>query len=685
MAAVAAVVVASPVVVLVGGSSPDNVVDQRTPVADAVATSIRQVSLDTVPSTVLDIVRSGLAGVGVSLPPLDLSAMKFPDLLESIPPGVVPSGLIPPGLLGTSTPSTSAPATTTDPRRPVAGSVPAGAVVKEITRKDPFSMIALTWDGLSDTTAFVRARQPGGSWGRWYSADPIDGGPAVRTGRAPMRQGTEPIWVGNTRAVQVVVTRDGVATPALEGARPAPSAGATTTTAVPEMSVSPGEIVPRDFSTPLPPGGATTAATGPAPVTTPSASNPLENVVSTLKAALIDPGTGGIASTSRPGLPAVLPGQQPPIITRAQWGADESERCQQPTYDPTLKAAVVHHTAGNNDYTADQSAGIVRGIYAYHAQTLGWCDIGYNALVDKYGQIFEGAFGGLDKNVQGTHTGGFNQDTVGVAMIGNYNDIAPSPETIRSVGSFLGWRLRLAGLDPKANAQLTSIGFDTARFGAGETSNLPVISGHRDYDNTECPGTLGYAALPAIRDVAAGNLAAAGAAAPTATPTTPGSRAAPGATDVLAATDPGAIAQKWLSLGGANGILGRAESPELTTPDGGARYADFSGGKIYWSKDTGAQVVRGAIEKAWAAAGFEKSSLGMPVSAESDVASGIITQAFQFGSLVFNATTGVVVKVVKAFVDEFARSMREQLSPAARQAAPPVGAPAPVPTTGPVR
>ncbi|WP_296394273.1 N-acetylmuramoyl-L-alanine amidase [Williamsia sp.] len=708
LAAVTAVVVASPVAVLVGGSAPDNAVDQRTPASDAISTTIRQVSLDTVPSTVLDLVRSGLAGVGVTLPPLDLLKLQIPDIARALPPGVLPTGLIPPELLPSTAPSTTSAAATTDPRKPVSAPVPAGAVVKEITRKDPFSMIALTWDGLSDTTAYVRARQPDGSWGKWYSADPVDGGPAVRTGRTPTSQGTEPVWVGNTKAVQVVVTKDGVATPGVEGAKPAPSAGATATTTVPEMSVAPGEIAPRAFTvprapvqgdpmapaaTPAPPGPTTTASV-PAPMTTPSTPNALEKVVSTLKAALIDPGTGGAPGGL--GLPAVLPGQQPPIITRAQWGADESKRCQQPTYDPGLKAAVVHHTAGNNDYTAEQSAEIVRGIYAYHAQTLGWCDIGYNALVDKYGQIFEGAFGGLDKNVQGTHTGGFNRDTVGVAMIGNYNDVAPSPETIRSVGSFLGWRLKLAGLDPKANAQLTSIGFDTAKFGAGETSNLPVISGHRDYDNTECPGTLGYAALPQIRDVAAGNLAAAGSpsAAPTApgTSTTPGAPStSPGAADVLSTTDVGAIAKKWLSLGGATGPLGQAQTPEMTTPDGAAKYVNFSDGKIYWSKETGAQVVQGAIEKAWGAAGFEKSALGMPVSGETDAVSGIITQAFQFGSLVFNKTTGVVVKVIKAFVDEFTRSMRDQLSPAARPATPPAastpapaGAPVPVPTTGPV-
>ena len=57
----------------------------------------------------------------------------------------------------------------------------------------------------------------------------------------------------------------------------------------------------------------------------------------------------------------------------------------------------------------------MRGIYTYHARTLGWCDVGYNVLVDKYGQAFEGRRGGLDRNVQGAHAGGFSpiaQETV---------------------------------------------------------------------------------------------------------------------------------------------------------------------------------------------------------------------------------------------------------------------------------
>ena len=87
----------------------------------------------------------------------------------------------------------------------------------------------------------------------------------------------------------------------------------------------------------------------------------------------------------------------PPIIPRFSWHADESIRRAAPQYGDAVHFAVVHHTAGTNNYTRAQSAAIVRGIELYHVKGNGWNDIGYNFLVDKYGQVFEGRYGGVDR------------------------------------------------------------------------------------------------------------------------------------------------------------------------------------------------------------------------------------------------------------------------------------------------
>ncbi|WP_261862371.1 N-acetylmuramoyl-L-alanine amidase, partial [Mycobacterium montefiorense] len=101
---------------------------------------------------------------------------------------------------------------------------------------------------------------------------------------------------------------------------------------------------------------------------------------------------------------------------------------------------IVHHTAGSNDYAPEDSAGIVRSIYEYHTRELGWCDIAYNALVDKYGQVFEGRFGGMTRPVEGSHTGGFNVDTWGVAMLGDFDAVPPTPLQLKMTGRLIGWR-----------------------------------------------------------------------------------------------------------------------------------------------------------------------------------------------------------------------------------------------------
>ena len=197
------------------------------------------------------------------------------------------------------------------------------------------------------------------------------------------------------------------------------------------------------------------------------------------------------------------PGQPPTIITRAQWGADESMKCPNTVYDNGVRAGIVHHTAGSNDYGPQDSAAIVRSIYAYHTRTLGWCDIAYNALVDKYGQVFEGRAGGIDQPVEGSHTGGFNKNTWGVAMLGNFDVVPPTPIQLRTVGRLLGWRLGMDRVDPRGTVVLTSDGGSFTHFPRGATPTLPTIFTHRDVGITDCPGNAAYAVMDQIRDIAA--------------------------------------------------------------------------------------------------------------------------------------------------------------------------------------
>ena len=130
------------------------------------------------------------------------------------------------------------------------------------------------------------------------------------------------------------------------------------------------------------------------------------------------------------------------------WGADESIRRGPPTYAPAVRFAIVHHTAGRNDYSRAEAAAIVKGIQLFHVQGNGWNDIGYNFLVDRFGTIYEGRFGGIDRNVVGAHALGFNTGSVGIALLGTYGDAKPSAAAQDAIARLIAWRLDLAHVDP---------------------------------------------------------------------------------------------------------------------------------------------------------------------------------------------------------------------------------------------
>lgn len=323
---------------------------------------------------------------------------------------------------------------------------------------------------------------------------------------------------------------------------------------------------------------------------------------------------------------AITSGQPVNIISRAGWGANESIRRTGPLRANGIRAGVVHHSATGNDYAPTDSAAIVRSIYEYHTLTQGWGDIGYNALVDKYGQVFEGRFGGISNPVEGVHTGGFNADTWGVCMIGDFSQAPPTPEQLRAVGQLLGWRLAMDRVDPKGTVVLASAGGPNTRFPRGARPTLPSIFGHRDVGETDCPGNGGYAFMERIRDIAARF------------------KQPPSAQDLAESLKGGAIYDRWQATGGMTGGLGAPTSPEAPSGDS-IRYVLFAKGAIYWSPATGAQPLTGRIYEAWATLGYERGALGLPTSAEIQEPEWIV-QNFQHGTLSLNRQSSTVTTVI---------------------------------------
>ncbi|MET8773612.1 N-acetylmuramoyl-L-alanine amidase [Nocardia sp. NPDC004654] len=601
-----------------------------------------------VPAPAQAIPRQTVEAPAQPIPGQTVQAPAQPVPGQSVPAPATPSPVPQPGVKFIADPADLPEGTTPDTPALAPGALPpelldqVGAQVKELSRETPFSVVALTARDLANTRAMVRARQPNGTWGPWYESEPID---TRRNDHAPADDtvGTEPIYVGNTNAVQILVTRKPVATTAQTS------------------SAAPG-------SGPL----------QPTPAAAPRDNDPAQFALPSLTAVLIDPGRGAIDGALN-NVASALPGGGPNVITRSQWGADESIRCDEPTYDDGLGGVTVHHTAGRNDYSKAESAGIVRAIYTYHAQTLGWCDIGYNALVDKYGQIFEGRHGGLDRPVQGAHAGGFNENTSGVAFMGNHESEIPSEQAVTAVGKFVGWRARVAGLDPQGHTTMYSEGTEYTPYAEGEAVRLPIVFAHRDVGNTSCPGDAAYELMDRIRDIAAGvpggSPAPQGRPSPQAPPRTQSDLATLAAltAKLLSMVNENIIAKHYSAKGGPDGPLGQALSEPQPAAQG-QQYARFANGYVYTAPDGQVIEVMGAILDRFLQLGADSGILGLPLTNAYPVPDGLRSD-FQYGSLILNQLTGIITTVWKTYNETYQQEMRRNRGD--EVAAPLPAAPAP--------
>ncbi len=344
-----------------------------------------------------------------------------------------------------------------------------------------FTLVGLTWVGpVSAGTEFqVRVRESG-SWSAWFELEYGEYQGEDGSENAAARVGSDPLLTGLADGVEVVMAN-------VTGIAPSQMKVTLVNSTVTQQDQNIAQSISAQSYSALSQsiGMATTQ----------------ESTLSQVTAAL----TGAAVS---PQGALVL---RPRIVSRAEWGANETWRDPVPKMGTTLLAGIVHHTASTNNYTADQGPAQMRNLYAYFTQSLNYADMGYNFLVDKYGTIYEGRSGCTYGDVncdstamptQGAHTAGLNINTFGVSAIGNYDVLAPQNPAVmvESIASLMAWKLAPYGLAPNAPAYILSTDTSgSSKYSAGQTAVTQVISAHRDVGKTVCPGRYLYPYMGEVR------------------------------------------------------------------------------------------------------------------------------------------------------------------------------------------
>jgi uncharacterized protein with LGFP repeats len=194
---------------------------------------------------------------------------------------------------------------------------------------------------------------------------------------------------------------------------------------------------------------------------------------------------------------------EPQINPRASWENGQCAPRAAPAYRE-VKIAIVHHTVNANDYSPEQVPAMLLAICHYHRDSNGWNDIGYNFLVDRFGRLWEGRAGGVDQPVVGAHTAGMNTQSTGISNLGTFDEAGVTPEAMDAMTRLIRWKLPLHGQPTSGTTTVVSNGGSGSKYAAGQEAVLDRISGHRDVNNTDCPGGALYAQLPELRQRVAG-------------------------------------------------------------------------------------------------------------------------------------------------------------------------------------
>ena len=343
---------------------------------------------------------------------------------------------------------------------------------------DGLGIVGLVYDEQSDVEFEIRTKQDG-EWSRWTRLDSDD------TGQGD--PGTDPYHVAGAQGAQVRILGDGWEPKGTRVLLVDPERRDSDAEAVQDNVPVAPQLPPEESESGAGPdagdgagtGGRADADSGPGVLDDGSAGTDARQMSY----------MPGDATVAQPMAGSVKKTDRPTIRSRDDWGADESIGSTDPAIADDATAAVVHHTAGANDYDAEDVPAILRGIHTFHVEGQGWDDVGYNMFADKYGRLWEGRAGGLSKAVVGAHAVGYNTGTFGISVLGTFESKAPPQKTLDAVSGAIAWKLSLSGTSADAKTTV-----------AGE--KMRTVIGHRDVGTTSCPGDAFYSALGDVRSTA---------------------------------------------------------------------------------------------------------------------------------------------------------------------------------------
>ncbi|CAI9741613.1 peptidoglycan-recognition protein SC2-like [Octopus vulgaris] len=154
----------------------------------------------------------------------------------------------------------------------------------------------------------------------------------------------------------------------------------------------------------------------------------------------------------------------PSIRNRAEWDARKPKSVTK--LRVPVEYFVVHHSETESCSTTASCDKLVKSIQNYHMDNKGWEDIAYNFLIGGNGEVYEGR----GWSVEGTHTIGYNSKSIGICLLGNFENEEPTTEAMESLKKMIKCSLN-----------------------KGQISRNYILAGHKDLQSMrKCPGTTLY-------------------------------------------------------------------------------------------------------------------------------------------------------------------------------------------------